>query len=94
MTDQMTKQEQRVLEGAWEEIALHAEEFAGRHVKVTVYPGDASNGDTAPKMLSETLAPFLEKARQLKKGTPVPHTDRHEIAFGEILAEKKRQGHL
>ncbi|HEY3266108.1 MAG TPA: hypothetical protein VGM37_04220 [Armatimonadota bacterium] len=92
MTERL-KDSKLEITGAWEEIAARASEFAGRRVTLTVEPVEAVNAAPRPS-LAETLEPLLRKAETLQRGEPVPHADPYEIAFGEILEEKKRQGRL
>lgn len=83
-----------VLEGTWEEVAKEAGDLAGKRVALTIYPeapGDTKAPETsgeAPRNLAEWLAPLLEEADRLTPEPPVPATDPHEIAFGEIMRKK------
>lgn len=47
--------------------------------------------DAENQRLHEALANILLQAENLERQPPVPHTDPHEIAFGEIMREKYRK---
>lgn len=56
--------DEQVFEGTWEEVATHADEFAGKHVRLTV--------------VDETPSPWLEARREklrhiaeLRRGMPM-----------------------
>jgi hypothetical protein len=94
---QKTLERPWVLEGTGEEVGRQIGDLAGQRVKVFVYTegaADAEPEESAPRNLAEWLAPLLEEADRLVSEEPVPHTDPHEIAFGETLEEKYREGRL
>lgn len=86
---------EQVWEGTWEEIKKRGEGLANRRVRLVVLPGGADeqpNGDNG-QGLSDLLADLVNQAESLDATPPdVPqHIDLHEIAFGEIVAEKFRK---
>lgn len=93
-----------LLEGTWEEIAAHSEEFKGRRLQVLILPekkaaqakngaaknGAAQNGEKQPQSLAEALAGRI--------GTvsfgPEDGSERVEEIWGEYVEEKYRTGKL
>jgi len=88
-----------LLEGTWEEIAAHSEEFKGRRLQVLILPekkaaqaknGVAQNGEKQPQSLAEALAGRI--------GTvsfgPEDGSERVEEIWGEYVEEKYRTGKL
>lgn len=58
--------EQHVLEGTWEEMARHAEEFAGRRVRVTVL-----DEAIMPNPRNEAMLAVLERSQERLKDLPI-----------------------
>ena len=80
--------EPQVLEGTWEELSTHAEEFKGHKLRLIVLP---DNIGTDQKTLQETGLQLLEEADNLERvpGGPLKNSD--ESAWGEGLEEKYRK---
>lgn len=76
---------QRVqVEGQWEDLIQHPDQFAGRRVRVTVL---SDNRDTAPSMLNE-IRQWLAEGDVLQINPP---TTPKANAFGDALVEKFRK---
>lgn len=83
--------EQRVFEGTWEEISLHAKELSGRRVRVTVL-----HNEEAPT-LDQTLSELIKAAEVLEpEGQQLSSSDLSQDidqAFTDAVIEKyKKQG--
>jgi hypothetical protein len=72
------------VEGQWEELIQHPDQFAGRRVRVTVISDERSS---PPCLLNEVRRWLAEGERlDVTRATP-PKTD----AFGDLLIEKFRK---
>ncbi|MBW3622597.1 MAG: hypothetical protein KY468_04220 [Armatimonadetes bacterium] len=84
----------QILEGTWEEIAHHADEFAGKRLRLTVL-GDADSPDEKqPEKSSsppQSLADLLKEHIGAVHGKGLNLAERSEEAFGVILEEKHRK---
>ena len=82
-----------VFEGTWEELAVHAETFKGRQLRLIVLPGAADTTDSVPDegRLREAAARLFAEADCIKREPGTPSSDPYTAAFGEIIAEKHRK---
>lgn len=81
--------EERVLEGTWEEIALHAAELSGRRVRLTILTDGESENTVAPETLDKMLKGRVGKVNF----QPSNVSENTGKAFTDIVAEKyKKQG--
>lgn len=74
----------QVLEGTWEEVARHAEELAGKRVRLIVI------GDALP-MLERPLSAALEGILGAIDSTDQSQLGHPATSFSEIIAEKFRK---
>jgi hypothetical protein len=72
------------VEGPWEELIRHPDQFAGRRVRVTVLTDDVNS---APSMLNE-IRRWLAEGDALQI---TPPTTPKANAFGDALVEKFRK---
>jgi hypothetical protein len=72
------------VEGQWEELVQHSDQFAGRRVRVTVL---SDNRGAAPSMLNE-IRRWLAEGDSLKI---TPPNAAKANAFGDALVEKFRK---
>ena len=85
---------QEVLEGTWEEISAHAEEFKGRKFRLIVLPQEETevtgviSDETA---LRKTAARLFAETDNLEREPSKPSGDPSETAFGKIITEKYRK---
>ena len=92
MTDRVTDQNERILEGTWEEIAPHASEFENRRLRLIVQSEEsAAQTEEEPRNLADAMSPFFEKVDRLVPEKPAPETDPHKILFGEVMEEKAKR---
>jgi hypothetical protein len=79
-----------VLEGTWEELAAHADEFKGRRLRLIVLPegteATASTPDEA--VLREAAARLFAAADSSERIPGEASTDPRKVAFGDIITEK------
>ncbi len=82
-----------VLEGTWEELAAHAEEFKGRKLRLIVLPAETTSVQhPADKTaLREAAARLLSEADHLERGPGKPSADPYKATFGEMITEKYRK---
>ena len=82
-----------VLEGTWEELSTHAEEFKGRKLRLIVLPeeAEATGALTDEQKLREIAARLRAEADNLEREPGKPSSDPYQTAFGEIIAEKYRK---
>lgn len=80
----------QVLEGTWEELSAHAEEFKGRKLRLIVLPeeAEATGTLTDEQKLCEIAARLFGEADNIEREPGKPSSDPHEKAFGEIITEK------
>jgi hypothetical protein len=80
--------EPQVLEGTWEELSSHADEFKGHKLRLIVLP---DNIGTDQKTLHEAGLRLLEEGDTLERvpGEPLKNSD--ESAWGEGLEEMYRK---
>jgi len=98
-----------LLEGTWEEIAAHSEEFKGRRLQVLILPekkaAQAKNGAAKNDVAKNDVAKNGEKQPQSlaealagRIGTvsfgPEDGSERVEEIWGEYVEEKYRTGKL
>jgi hypothetical protein len=77
--------QQQVLEGTWEEIALHAQELSGRRLRVIVLP-EESNGAAPGNALSEEEEErLLDELARIGKDVPVHREETYsrETIYGD-----------
>jgi hypothetical protein len=83
-----------IYEGTAQEIAeqLRGSNLTGK-LKAIITPDEYETASTngTDETLDKALASLLEEADRVEHEIPVPLTDSHEIAFGEIMAEKYRK---
>ena len=81
-----------VFEGTWEELAVHAETFKGRKLRLIVLPVAAETTDsvTDELRLREAAARLFAEADRIEREPGTPSSDPYKAAFGEIIAEKHR----
>jgi hypothetical protein len=79
-----------VFEGTWEELAVHAETFKGRKLRLIVLPGAADTTDSVPdeRRLREAATRLFAEADCIEREPGTPSSDPYKAAFGEIIAEK------
>ena len=84
---------QLILEGKWEEIAAHADELAGKDVRLIVVERPASLNGNHPRTEERPLAELLEglvgvidSSQPWPEATNTP--ERGSDAFGEGVIEK------
>jgi len=85
------------LEGTWEEILAHADELAGRRVRLTVLPGEREAGDDQPRLspanqqmldlLDEMEANPLTGEEQAILDDLGEHLKRHPFSLRQVEAE-------
>lgn len=82
----------------YEGTALEIAEQIGRSnltgkLKAILTPDEHETAslNTTDETLDKALASLLEEADHIQWEEPMRHTDPHEIAFGEIMAEKYRK---
>lgn len=80
--------EPQVLEGTWEELSTHAEEFKGHKLRLIVLPDDIG---TDQKTLQATGLQLIEEADNLERIPGGPLTNSVESIWGEGLEEKYRK---
>ena len=84
----------QIYEGTALEIAeqLRVSNLTGK-LKAIIMPDEYERTSTngTGETLDKALASLLEEADRIRREMPVPHTDPHKIAFGEIIAEKYRK---
>ena len=81
---------QQILEGTWEEIALHAAELSGRRVRLTILTEQQSENAVTPE---ETLDKMLLGRVGKVNFQPSNLSENTGKAFTDIVAEKyKKQG--
>jgi len=82
-----------ILEGTWEELAIHAEKLKGRRLRVIILPSEAAatEGSADQTTLRETAIRLFSEADMIEREPGAPSSDPHEKAFGEIVAEKYRK---
>jgi len=56
--------DEQVYEGTWEEVAAHAEDFAGKHVRLTVV-------DEAPPLSLQARLEVLRRIEELQRDMPM-----------------------
>ncbi len=56
--------DEQVFEGTWEEVATHADEFAGKHVRLTVVE------DTPPSLI-QARREVLRQIEELQRDMPM-----------------------
>lgn len=84
----------QIYEGTIDEIVeqIRASNLTGKY-KVILAPEEnrMASLNTADETLDRALSSLLEEADRIEREEPVRPTDPHEIAFGEIMAEKYRK---
>lgn len=78
----------QLLEGTWEEIAAHADEFKGRRLQVKVF--DALPVSTNGAAKEETVMEVLDRIGTVD-GMPTDLSERAEEYFAEIMDEKYKK---
>lgn len=83
--------EQRVFEGTWEEMSLHAKELSGQRVRVTVL--DNEEAPTLDQTLSELIkaAEVLEPKGQELMSSDLPK-DIDQVVTDAVIDKYKKQG--
>ncbi|MDQ3756208.1 MAG: hypothetical protein M3371_15940 [Acidobacteriota bacterium] len=83
---------EQVLEGTWEEIVQHAEEFSGKRVRLTVIEKSLSPQAEQPPVEERPLSELLEGLiGVIDSREPCPPPIRRRDAFGEGVVEKLRK---
>lgn len=79
-----------VIEGTWEELATHAEEFKGRKLRLIVLPEETKVTDASPdeEVLRETALRLFTEADDIERTPGETSSTPHKEAFGEIITEK------
>lgn len=77
-----------IVEGTWDEVLAHADEFRGKRVQVTVLPEPQVDGETGS--LYDFLGDFIGSL----EGSGTNYSDDTGKKFADDMAEKHRQGHL
>lgn len=82
-----------VIEGTWEELSAHAEEFKGRKLRLIVLPTEVESKRTVPSevALHQTASRLFAEADTLAREPGKPSQDSYKTAFGKALAEKYRK---
>ncbi len=81
-----------VLEGTWEELAVHAETLKGKKLRLIVLPQEEPDV-SLPQQLHERAARLLAATDSLQREPGKPSDNPYKKAFGEIVTEKhKRMG--
>ncbi len=82
-----------VLEGTWEELAVHAEILKGKKLRLIVLPKEEVSGVPLQQQLHERAAWLLAATDSLQREPGKQSDDPYKISFGDIVAEKhKRRG--
>ncbi len=84
---------EQILEGTWEEILQHAEEFSGKRVRLMVLeksspPRQAEQPSVEERPLSELMEGLVG---MIDSREPCPPPTRRRDAFGEGVIEKLRK---
>ena len=82
-----------VFEGTWEELAIHAETFKGRKLRLIVLPVAAETREdvTDELRLHASAARLFAEADRIEREPGTPSSEPYKAAFGEIIAEKHRK---
>jgi hypothetical protein len=82
-----------VFEGTWEELSARAEEFKGHRLRLIVFPqeAEATGAGSDVTALLEVATRLFAEADSSERESGKPSSDPHEVAFGEIVAEKHRK---
>jgi hypothetical protein len=65
-----------IIEGTWEEIALHARELRGKRMKVMVLPDEVGSTTPAARRPNEAALEAMPQADQIQEGmNPKPGSD-------------------
>ena len=82
-----------VFEGTWEELAVHAETFKGRKLRLIVLPVAAETIEnvTDETRMREAAIRLFAEADRLEREPGTASSDPYKAAFGEIVAEKHRK---
>jgi hypothetical protein len=84
--------ELEVLEGTWEELAVHAEILKGRKLRLIVLPKEEEiPGGPLQQQLHDRAARLLATIDNLERKPGPLHDDPYKKAFGEIVAEKHKK---
>ena len=83
-----------ILEGTWDELAIHANELRGKRLRLTVIsntiPVDEATEPVQPKNLAEFLGDFIGSV----EGSGENNSDDTGEKFTQYLVKKHEEGHL
>ena len=82
-----------ILEGAWEELAVHAGKLKGRRLRVFLLPLEAAAAEVGADQatLCETAIQLFSEADAIEREPNTPSGNPRKKAFGEIITEKYRK---
>lgn len=80
-----------VLEGTWEELAVHAETLKGKKLRLVVLAEDQAPSAPLQQHLHERAARLLAATDSLQREPGTPSDDPYKKAFAEIVAEKHKK---
>lgn len=83
-------EEPQVIQGSWEDLAAHAEEFRGRNDLLLIVPAraNAQNGGQPPQNLAEALKDYVGSSHY----GDADLSERTGEKFAKLLAAKYRKG--
>lgn len=95
MTERITDEPERVLEGTWEDVVQRAAELKGRRVKILVYSQDKETEGTdtpnGPRNLLEALGDYVGAG---SSGGGEPLSEDTGKRFTDYLVQKRHEGRL